>query len=57
MVVWDLKGGKVTYKFTEATDEVHTLAWSPAAEGVLASGCHDAVVRKKKHTAAPRTPP
>ena len=45
VVVWNVKAGKPTYTFTEAADEVHTVAWSPTAEGVLATGSHDKMVR------------
>jgi len=45
VVVWDIATGKVVYKFTEHTDECNSIAWSPTAEGLLATACLDKLVR------------
>ena len=41
IIVWDVKRGKPIYVFNDHSDEVHSLSWSPTAEGLLASGSHD----------------
>jgi len=45
VVIWNSATGKVIYKFDDFGDEVHTVAWSPTAEMVLATGCFDTQVR------------